>query len=176
MDEISKHFYNSSRRDFLRGSALGLGSIALGGLLGCESGVKQVVKKMVAGEPDENHPLINPHFVPRAKRVIYLFQSGGPSQMELFDYKPHLYQMHGQEIPASVLGNGRVSGMVSNQNGFPLAQPAATFKQYGASGAYMSDLVPHTAGIVDDICIVKSMFTEQINHEPAVILRRQATS
>ena len=169
MDEISKHFYNSSRRDFLRGSALGLGGIALSSLLGCESGVKQVVKKMVAGEPDENHPLINPHFVPRAKRVIYLFQSGGPSQMELFDYKPHLYQMHGQEIPASVLGNGRVSGMVSNQNGFPLAQPAATFKQYGASGAYMSDLVPHTAGIVDDICIVKSMFTEQINHEPAVI-------
>jgi len=172
MDEIQKALYNQGRRDFLRGSALGLGSIALGTLLGCKSPSEKVVKQLVAGATgigDENQPLINPHFVPKTKRVIYLFQSGGPSQMELFDYKPKLYEMHGQEIPASVLGTGRVSGMVSNQNGFPLAAPAATFKQYGSSGAYFSDLIPHTASIGDDICVVKSMFTEQINHEPAVI-------
>ena len=89
--------------------------------------------------------------------------------MELFDYKPKLYEMHGQEIPASVIGKNRISGMVSNQYSFPLAKPASTFKQYGSNGAYFSDLIPHTASIADDICVVRSMFTEQINHEPAVI-------
>jgi hypothetical protein len=77
--------------------------------------------------------------------------------------------MHGQEIPASVIGKNRISGMVSNQYSFPLAKPASTFKQYGSNGAYFSDLIPHTASIADDICVVRSMFTEQINHEPAVI-------
>lgn len=170
MNDLQKALYDQSRREFLRGSALGLGSIALSNILGCESADKKTPKQSAAtGSNDENQPLVNPHFVPKAKRVIYLFQSGGPSQMELFDYKPKLYQMHGQEIPASVLGTARVSGMTSNQNGFPLAAPAATFKQFGNNGAWFSDLIPHTAGIADDICIVKSMFTEQINHEPAVI-------
>lgn len=171
MDEIQKAFSDRGRRDFLRGSALGLGSIALGTLLGCDSPADKIIKNLTASAAgtDENSPLVNPHFVPKAKRVIYLFQSGGPSQMELFEYKPKLMSMHGQEIPASVLGNARVSGMTSNQNGFPLAGPAAAFAQHGRNGTYMSDLIPHTAGIVDDICIVKSMFTEQINHEPAVI-------
>lgn len=174
MDDVRKALQEKSRRDFLRGSALGLGSIALGTLLGCGADEKRVKQVVDAANKDgvitdENQPLVNPHFVPRAKRVIYLFQSGGPSQMELFDYKPELYKLHGQDIPPSVFGTGRVSGMVSNQNRFPLARPATEFKQYGASGAYFSDLVPHTAGIADDICVVKSMFTEQINHEPAVI-------
>lgn len=170
MDDLKKALYQYDRRQFLRGSMLGLGGIALGTMLGCDHPAGNVVKKIAAAaEPDENHPLVNPHFVPRAKRVIYLFQSGGPSQMELFDYKPKLYEMHGQEIPASVLGNNRISGMVSNQNSFPLAAPSATFARYGSEGTYLSDLIPHTSGIVDDICIVKSMFTEQINHEPAVI-------
>ena len=122
MDDLKKALYQYDRRQFLRGSMLGLGGIALGTMLGCDHPAGNVVKKIAAAaEPDENHPLVNPHFVPRAKRVIYLFQSGGPSQMELFDYKPKLYEMHGQEIPASVLGNNRISGMVSNQNSFPLA-------------------------------------------------------
>lgn len=170
-EDIRRALYQQGRRDFLRGSALGLGSIALSSLLGCNSAADKLVKSAAGsnGPADENQPLVNPHFVPRARRVIYLFQSGGPSQMELFDYKPKLYQLHGQEIPASVLGGSRVSGMVSNQNGFPLAAPVTAFKQYGANGTYLSDLLPHTAGIVDNICIVKSMFTEQINHEPAVI-------
>lgn len=89
--------------------------------------------------------------------------------MELFDYKPKLYEMHGQEIPASVIGKNRISGMVSNQYSFPLAMPATSFKQYGSNGGYFSDLIPHTASIADDICVVRSMFTEQINHEPALI-------
>ncbi|MGN6439733.1 MAG: DUF1501 domain-containing protein [Agriterribacter sp.] len=171
MDDLQKIVNSQARRDFLRGSALGLGSIALGSLLGCNNSGRAAAANAstTAAQETENQPSVNPHFIPRAKRVIYLFQSGGPSQMELFDYKPKLYEMHGQEIPPSIIGGGRVSGMVSNQNSFPLAAPMTKFKQYGSNGAYFSDLVPHTAGIVDDICVVRSMFTEQINHEPAVI-------
>ncbi len=168
MNEFQEWEYQNKRRDFLRGSMLGLGSVALGSLFGC--GNKHINPGIAQGMADEvNLPLINPHFTPKAKRVIYLFQSGGPSQMELFDYKPKLYEMHGMEIPESVIGKNRISGMVSNQYSFPLAMPATTFKQYGSNGAYLSDVIPHTASIVDDICIVRSMFTEQINHEPAVI-------
>ena len=168
MNELMKMHYENKRREFLRGSVLGLGGIAMGSLLGC--GSKNADRKAVQQVAEEiNKPLVNPHFLPKAKRVIYLFQGGGPSQMELFDYKPMLYSMHGQEIPASVIGKNRISGMVSNQYSFPLAMPAATFKQHGAAGGYFSDHVPHIAEIADDICVVRSMFTEQINHEPAVI-------
>ena len=167
MHEYLKLKYQQNRRDFLRGSALGLGGIALGSLLGCNSKPSQKIISQILEE--QNIPLGSPHFLPKAKRVIYLFQSGGPSQMELFDYKPKLYEMHGQEIPASVMGKNRISGMVNNQYAFPLAKPAATFKQAGANGTYVSDLIPHTASIIDDLCVVRSMVTDQINHEPAVI-------
>lgn len=167
MEEILKQFYENKRREFLRGSVLGLGSIALGSMMGCGNQKTRVAQQIV--EEDINRPLVNPHFLPKAKRVIYLFQSGGPSQMELFDYKPKLYEMHGQEIPESVIGKNRISGMVSNQYSFPLAMPSATFSRYGANGTYLSEHIPHLSSVVDDICIVRSMFTEQINHEPAVI-------
>lgn len=168
MNDLMKMLHAKGRRDFLRGSALGLGGLALDLMTGCksDSGKKAVAAAMAE---DVNRPLVNPHFMPRAKRVIYLFQGGGPSQMELFDYKPKLYEMHGQEIPASVIGKNRISGMVSNQYSFPLAMPSATFAQYGANGTWLSEHIPHTASIIDDICLVRSMFTEQINHEPAVI-------
>lgn len=168
MNDLPHLLFEKKRRDFLRGSALGLGGIALNALMGCDS-PKPTTKAAPTTEEEVNKPLGNTHFVPKAKRVIYLFQAGGPSQMELFDYKPKLYQMHGAEIPESVIGKNRISGMVSNQYSFPLAMPAATFAQYGANGTYLSDLIPHTASIADDICIVRSMFTEQINHEPAVV-------
>ena len=167
MEEIKKILFEHHRRDFLKGSMLGLGGIALNSLLGCNSKPHPVSQKMI--EEEINKPLVNPHFLPKTKRVIYLFQSGGPSQMELFDYKPHLYEMHGKEIPESVIGKNRISGMVTNQYSFPLAMPSATFSQYGSAGTYLSEHIPHTASIVDDLCIVRSMFTEQINHEPAVI-------
>jgi hypothetical protein len=168
MDDLKKMLHYKGRRDFLRGSVLGLGGIALNSIIGCKSGPgARPISAMTA--EDVNRPLVNPHFMPRAKRIIYLFQSGGPSQMELFDYKPRLYEMHGQEIPESVMGKNRISGMVSNQYSFPLAMPSASFSQYGANGIWLSEHVPHTASIIDDICLVRSMFTEQINHEPAVI-------
>lgn len=168
MNELQQILFAQKRREFLKGSVLGLGGLALGSLMGCNSPASKLIGKLAA-MPDENQPLGKPNFIPTAKRVIYLFQSGGPSQMELFDYKPRLNQMHGQEIPASVLGLNRLSGMVSNQSSFPLAGAAATFARHGANGTYLSELIPHTAGIIDDICLVKSMYTEQINHEPAVI-------
>jgi len=168
MNELLRLKYENSRREFLRGSALGLGSIAMNSLLGCNSTIAKHTNTSVPID-EINQPLGGPHFMPTAKRVIYLFQSGGPSQMELFDYKPKLYEMHGKEIPASVIGQNRISGMVSNQYSFPLARPAANFKQFGANGTYMSELIPGISSIVDDLCIVRSVTTDQINHEPAVI-------
>src|SRR5690606_37021571 len=108
------------------------------------------------------------HLVPRAKRVIYLFQSGGPSQLELFDYKPTLRNMNGEELPASVRMGQRLTGMTAHQKSFPLAGSQFEFAQYGQNGAWVSELMPHTAGIIDDLCLVRSMYTEAINHDPAV--------
>jgi hypothetical protein len=107
-------------------------------------------------------------FAPKAKRVIYLFQNGAPSQIESFDYKPKLKEMVGQELPDSVRGAQRLTGMTANQSSFPLVGSFADFKQYGQSGAWVSDLFPYTSRIVDDLCIVRSMHTEAINHDPAL--------
>ncbi len=109
-----------------------------------------------------------PHFPPKAKRIIYLFQSGAPSQLELYDWKPKLRDLNGQELPASVRNGQRLTGMTANQKSFPLVGSKVDFKQYGQSGSWFSDLLPHTAKIADDLCIIKSMHTEAINHDPAV--------
>lgn len=146
-----------SRRDFLTKTSLGLGALALSGF--GESRFDPTVL---------NGALSRPHHAPRAKRIIYLFQSGAPSQLDLFDYKPLLHQMHGQELPESVRSGQRLTGMTSGQSSFPLVGSPFTFKQYGASGAWMSELLPFTSKIADDLCIVKSMYTEAINHDPAV--------
>ncbi|MCO6043384.1 DUF1501 domain-containing protein [Aeoliella sp. ICT_H6.2] len=108
------------------------------------------------------------HFAPRAKRVIYLCQSGAPSQMDTFDYKPQLEQHDGQELPDSVRQGQRLTGMTSGQKSLPAARSIAKFRQHGQSGQWISDLLPHHAKIADDICIVKSMYTEAINHDPAI--------
>ncbi|MGV3587198.1 MAG: DUF1501 domain-containing protein [Adhaeribacter sp.] len=159
--EILEHGFNFNRRHFLSKLSLGLGSVALGSLL-----IPDLFKG--SGLDDSGLTPGIPHFAPKAKRVIYLFQNGAPSQLESFDYKPKLREMNGQEIPASVRGNQRLTGMTANQDSFPLAGSFIDFKQYGESRAWVSDLFPHTAKIVDDICIVKSMFTEAINHDPAL--------
>ncbi len=108
------------------------------------------------------------HHAPRAKRIIYLFQSGGPAQQDLFDYKPVLNEMHGQELPDSVRGGQRLTGMSVNQSSLPLAGSAFKFAQHGSSGAWLSELLPHHQEIVDDVCFVKSIYTEAINHDPAI--------
>lgn len=159
--DILENGLNSNRRRFLSRLSLGLGSVALGSLLMPDlfsgSGIDEV--DSIPGLPD---------FAPKAKRVIYLFQNGAPSQLESFDYKPKLRDMMGQELPESIRGGQRLTGMTANQASFPLVGSFSDFKQYGESRAWISDLFPYTAKIVDDICIVRSMHTEAINHDPAL--------
>ena len=160
--KIEELSFQESRRAFFKKSTLGLGALALGHLL---NPVSALAKGRLAEEP----MLGQTHFPARVKRVIYLFQSGGPSQLELFDYKPALKRWHGKEIPESLKKTQRNSGMVTDQSTFPLVSSIYNFNQYGNSGAWVSELFPHTAKMVDDICFIKSMYTEAINHEPAVI-------
>ena len=160
--EIAEVSFRQDRRNFFKKSSLGLGALALGSLINPLSATDN-------SKSAQGGVLGLPHFAPRAKRVIYLFQSGGPSQIELFDYKPSLAKWHGREIPASLKSTQRNSGMVTDQSTFPLVASKFDFRQHGQSGAWMSDLLPYTSEVADELCIVKSMYTEAINHEPAVI-------
>ncbi len=112
--------------------------------------------------------LADTHFAPKAKRIIYLFMFGGPSQMETFDYKPLLAERHGEELPSSVRQGQRLTAMTAAQSKFPLAKSIYNFAQHGQSGAWVSELLPHTAKIADKLCIVRSVHTEQINHDPGI--------
>jgi len=154
---------NYSRRDFLCKTSLGLGALALNSLIN-PLPIKASTLVNLNGDPI----LGKPHFPPKVKRVIYLFQSGAPSQLDLFDYKPLLNKLNGQELPDSVRKGQRLTGMTAGQTSFPLAGSIFNFKQQGQSGAWMSDLMPHTAKITDELCFIKSMYTEAINHDPAV--------
>jgi uncharacterized protein (DUF1501 family) len=150
-----------NRRAFLNRFGLGLGGIALSTLL-------RPVRGLAANTPGSPGALPAPHFSPKAKRVIFLFMAGGPSQLETFDYKPLLNQRNGQELPDSVRMGQRLTGMSGNQATLPMAGSIFKFQQQGTAGAWVSELLPHTAKIVDDLCIVRSMFTEAINHDPAI--------
>jgi Protein of unknown function (DUF1501) len=151
-----------SRRLFLNRFGMGLGGLALAGLVNRG--------RLVAAPEAPDHGVLDGklHFPARAKRVIYLFMAGGPSQIETFDYKPVLNQRTGEELPASVRMGQRLTGMSANQATLPLAGSIFKFAQHGRHGAWISDLLPHTAGMVDDLCIVRSMHTEAINHDPAI--------
>src|SRR6187402_2066892 len=109
-----------------------------------------------------------PHFAPKAKRIIWLFQSGGPSQLELFDYKPQIEKLYKQDLPESVRKGQRLTTMSASQSSFPMVPARYKFAQHGQSGAWVSELLPYTAKISDDLTFIKSMHTEQINHDPAV--------
>lgn len=159
-DEFINHRYNITRKHFLGKLSIGLGSIALGSLL---------IKDLFSSSRIDQMPLTGiPHFAPKAKRVIYLFQNGAPSQLESFDYKPQLVQMHGQDLPASVRMGQRLTGMTANQTKFPMVGSMFAFQQYGQSGIWVSELFPNIAKIADDICVIKTMHTEAINHDPAL--------
>lgn len=152
-----------SRRRFLQTFGMGLGSIALADLL---NPVSTLAQPSVG--PAQPGVLKQLHFPPRAKRIIYLFMAGGPSQLETFDYKPLLNRLNGQDLPDSVRQGQRLTGMSGNQSVLPLAGSIFPFQQHGRAGAWVSDLLPHTAKIVDDLCIVRSLHTEAINHDPAI--------
>jgi hypothetical protein len=145
-----------NRRHFFGQGATGLGATALASLLN---------EQLLAN--DASQPEF-PNFKPRAKRVIYLFQSGGPSQMDLFDYKPKLKNLRATELPDSIRGGQRLTGMTATQDRFPVAPSIFPFARRGQSGALVSDLLPHTAKIADELCFIKTMHTEAINHDPAI--------
>jgi hypothetical protein len=170
MNELGDLKFNATRRHFLSAASLGIGGAALVSLLDPMRLAGQAATGAGAGAPvlPDAHVSGTRHVVPRAKRVIYLFQSGGPSQFELFDHKPMLQRMNGEELPASVRMGQRLTGMTTNQKQFPLAGAPFAFARHGRSGATVSELMPHTARIVDELCFVKSMHTEAINHDPAV--------
>jgi Protein of unknown function (DUF1501) len=150
------------RRNFLSKTAFGLGAIAFNSLLGSTNAF--------GNTPSVFSPQLFDfqRIVPKAKRVVYLFMAGGPSQLETFDYKPKLANMFGQGLPDSVRKGQRLTGMSANQAILPIAPSAYSFKQYGKNKTWVSELLPHTAQVVDDLCIIKSVFTEQINHDPAI--------
>ncbi len=156
-----------TRRHFFGLGSTGIGTAALATLLN-----RDLSAAGLGGSPssvDTNRGLPGyPHYAPTAKRVIYLFQSGAPSQMELFDYKPGLQDLRGTELPDSIRKGQRLTGMTATQSSFPVAPTLFKFSQHGQSGAWVSELMPHTARIADDISFVKSMHTEAINHDPAV--------
>lgn len=159
------------RRNFLTKTSLGIGALALGTLLG-----NRVLGNPASSIASENPPATLeeeilralPHFAPKAKRVVYLFMSGGPSQFETFDYKPKLAGMFGQSLPDSVRQGQRLTAMSANQSIFPVVPSIYKFSQQGQSQTWISEMLPHTAQVVDDLCIIKSIHSEAINHDPAI--------
>lgn len=151
---LDDYFREQTRRQLMQRAGVGIGGAALTSLLG---------QGMAAGDKDGglHHPA-------KAKRVIYLFQSGGPSQMDLWDYKPELQKRRGAELPDSIRGGQRLTGMTARQSSLPIAPSIFNFSQHGKSGAWVSELLPHTAGVVDDLCLVKTVTTNAINHDPGI--------
>jgi hypothetical protein len=152
-----------TRRSFFGRAATGLGGAALASLLAQDAGAN----------PDsptgDHHPAATlGHFAAKAKRVIWLFQSGAPSQLDLFDYKPKMAEFHKQELPASIRMGQRLTGMTSGQSSFPVAASKFKFAQHGQSGMWLSETLPYTAKIADEMCLIRSMHTEAINHDPAI--------
>jgi len=146
------------RRSFLSQFGMGLGAVALSDL----------VKNDLVAEEKWGGAMEALHHPAKAKRVIFLFQSGGPSQIDLWDHKPHLNKVQGEQLPESIRKGQRLTGMSGNQSSFPLAGSPFKFEQHGESGQWMSELLPHTAGIADRMCVINSMYTEAINHGPGV--------
>ena len=144
------------RRAFLNHSASAMGAAAIAGLMARDNQAQASAAAQLT------------HFAPKAKRIVYLFQSGGPSHLELLDYKPNLKKLHGTELPDSIRHGQRLTGMTSGQKSFPVIAPKFKFHQTGQAGTWVSELLPHTARVMDDICLIRSMHTEAINHDPAI--------
>jgi len=159
MDPRLEQKLHINRRQFFGRCATGIGTAALASL---------VNPNVFAAEREDPMRVRSPHFAPKAKRVIYLHQSGAPSQLDLFDYKPAMKEMFDKDLPDSIRMGQRLTGMTSGQARFPVAPTIFKFQQYGQGGAWISELLPHIANIADDICIVKTIHTEAINHDPAM--------
>jgi len=158
MHPLQEHQLQLTRRALFGRSALGIGGAALGSLLGGDG---------LGAVPDKKSPPL-PHFAPKAKRVIYMLQNGAPSHVDLFDYKPKLREWHGKQIPDAIAGGKRFSTMTGGQTERPVLGEISNFSQHGESGAWVSDFMPKTAEIADELCFIKSMYTEPVNHAPAI--------
>ncbi|MCG3196118.1 MAG: DUF1501 domain-containing protein [Candidatus Omnitrophica bacterium] len=158
MDPVTRFQQFLTRRRFFGLAGKGIGAAALASLLGKDN------PATAAGVPGVMKEL---HHLPKAKRVIYLAMAGGPSHIDLYDHKPKLKELHGTELPASVRMNQRLTGMTSGQSTFPVVSPFFSFAQHGNSGQWISELLPHISTIADEMCILKSLNTEAINHDPA---------
>src|SRR3954463_14812176 len=152
-----------TRRQFLSKGASFIGTAALASLAGRFARAEEKKSAIPSG-----HLPIGPHFAPRAKQVIYLHMVGGPPQMDLYDYKPVMGDFYDKDLPESVRMGQRLTTMTSGQARFPIAPSKYRFAQYGKSGMWVSELLPWTAKMVDDMCFIRSMHTEAINHEPAI--------
>jgi hypothetical protein len=159
-----------SRRAFIKRGAGGIGAAALMTLLNPQLIQAATTQPAATGPMAVPGVLGHTHFAPKAKRIIDLCQSGAPSQIDLFDYKPALDKLRGSELPASIRMGQRLTGMTSGQASFPVANSLLKFKQHGKNGTWMSDAWTHLPTIADDICVVRSMYTEAINHDPAITL------
>jgi hypothetical protein len=161
MNPIHDHFAAMTRRHFFARGALGLGTAALASLLPQQSSAAEVTS------PTGGLPGL-PHFAPKAKRAIYLFMNGGPSQMDLWDYKPKMNELFDKDLPDSIRKGQRLTTMTSGQTRFPVAPSKYQFTRHGKAGTLVSELLPYTAKIVDDLALIKTVWTEAINHDPAV--------
>ncbi|MGE3312352.1 MAG: DUF1501 domain-containing protein [Limisphaerales bacterium] len=168
MSPLKDHRLALSRRAFFGRAATGLGTAALAGLLRHDG---LAAAPPSAGEPSD-HAVRSalPHFAPRAKRIIYLFQNGAPTHVDLFDFKPKLAQLHGRPVPDEYIAGKRFSTMTGKADGKLLLAPVEPFRQRGKSGAWVSEFLPHTARIADELCFVKSLHTDAVNHAPAISL------
>ncbi|MEX0938249.1 MAG: DUF1501 domain-containing protein [Pirellulales bacterium] len=162
MNPQREHELLVTRRHFFGRTATGIGTAALASLLNPQLLAGAAASEQGGGVLDQ------PHFKPKAKRVIYLFMSGAPSQMDMWDYKPKMNDMFDKDLPESVVMGQRFTTMTSGQSRFPIAPSIFNFQQHGKTGTWVSELLPHTAGIVDDIALVKTVNTEAINHDPAI--------
>ena len=168
MDPRREHDLLLTRRQLFGRASTGVGVAALGSLLGSDLRANPKGPNDRPIDPRTGGLADLPHFAPKAKRIIYLFQSGAPSQMDLFDYKPTLRKFHGQELPDSIRQGQRITGMTSGQDSFPVASSIFDFNQHGETGTWLSELIPHQGKIVDDVAYVKTVHTDAINHDPAI--------
>ena len=165
MDPLQQRLHHLSRRHFFKSTGLAAGRIALAGLM-----LPEMLRAKEAAAIGRAHPSLPglPHFAPKAKRLIYLFMNGGPSQMDLLDYKPGLGKIFDTDLPDSIRMGQRLTTMTSGQTRFPIAPSIYQFKQYGKAGIWFSELLSNTAQVADELAIIKSVHTEAINHDPAV--------
>lgn len=170
MHPLANQALQQTRRHFLSEATLGMGAAALSSLLGTAAGggssrasaAEPIARQRVGGLPSL------PHFAPKAKRVVYLFQNGAPPHLDLFDYKPEMVKLRGSELPESIHRNQKLSTMTAGQKARAVLPSFTGFKQHGQSGAWVCDFLPHTASIADELCFIKSMHTTQVNHAPAI--------